>query len=393
MRATDFPDYARDGHEKWAVTAPKMSWRYNLESVFAGVILFDSSWTPAFMRFRFPWIHQLDMRGATPRVRAQFKPLIQHLKQVLSQLDDSSLTLTGDNAADVRQNIAAMVIGWRSSAYRLAQVLDVACEVARTLELTYNVRDALQRLARNRVLPFVREYLRDLETARAEGLSPELAETRARQIAAARAQDRIYQLNRDFHLLGDLGHESSTVPVRDLTRDLDHKLTRAHDLAHELTRSIAHTHELTRDIDLGRDLTRVRKIGVEVESAHGLAHELTLHIFSRDHIGARIWAWLIANMDRESTSILARELLRIRDLAHEFARDLDHADVDASGADLSHLEIDDLDVLTGLIWTARTIWPPGLADQIRLWSQEINPGIYQVRRGTVPNRMSNAEDL
>lgn len=60
-------------------------------------------------------------------------------------------------------------------------------------------------------------------------------------------------------------------------------------------------------------------------------------------------------------------------------------EVDASGADLSRADFRDLDVLEGVIWTAETIWPPGVAGPIRDRSAEIRPGVFQVRGGSERN--------
>jgi hypothetical protein len=56
--------------------------------------------------------------------------------------------------------------------------------------------------------------------------------------------------------------------------------------------------------------------------------------------------------------------------------------VDASGADLSEVDLPDLDVLDGVIWTPETTWPPGVAHGVRSRSREIRPGVYQVCSGS-----------
>jgi len=72
---------------------------------------------------------------------------------------------------------------------------------------------------------------------------------------------------------------------------------------------------------------------------------------------------------------------RLRALDRALDRDLGREEIEASGADLSHLDIDDLDVLNGAIWTRETIWPPNITyDQMRGCSREISPGTYQVVR-------------
>ena len=59
--------------------------------------------------------------------------------------------------------------------------------------------------------------------------------------------------------------------------------------------------------------------------------------------------------------------------------------VDASGADLSEVRIEQLDALSGTIWTDQTIWPPDIEDQVLTHSEEIRPGVYQVRCGNEPD--------
>jgi hypothetical protein len=52
--------------------------------------------------------------------------------------------------------------------------------------------------------------------------------------------------------------------------------------------------------------------------------------------------------------------------------------VDVSGLDLSCDDIDDLNALGGVTFTAKTTWPPGIAQTVRARSEEIRPGIYQI---------------
>ena len=55
--------------------------------------------------------------------------------------------------------------------------------------------------------------------------------------------------------------------------------------------------------------------------------------------------------------------------------------VDASGADLSGLNLTDMSVLEGVVWTEETKWPSGVRDQVRLRSREIRVRVYQVCGG------------
>jgi hypothetical protein len=87
-----------------------------------------------------------------------------------------------------------------------------------------------------------------------------------------------------------------------------------------------------------------------------------------------------------------------RDLASSFAdsrvlvRRFDAIEVDASGADLSALDLTDMTVLEGVTWTDETTWPPGMLERVRTRSREIRPGVYQVRGGSErdPSRMVTA---
>ena len=40
-----------------------------------------------------------------------------------------------------------------------------------------------------------------------------------------------------------------------------------------------------------------------------------------------------------------------------------------------------VDALNGIIWTHQTTWSSTIADQVRARSEEIQPGVYQVRVG------------
>jgi hypothetical protein len=66
--------------------------------------------------------------------------------------------------------------------------------------------------------------------------------------------------------------------------------------------------------------------------------------------------------------------------------DLDAQHVDASGADLSGMEIRQLDPLDGIVWTPHAIWPPAIAAQVEAHSAELRPGVYQVRLGDTRDR-------
>ncbi|MGC0421078.1 hypothetical protein [Embleya sp. AB8] len=54
--------------------------------------------------------------------------------------------------------------------------------------------------------------------------------------------------------------------------------------------------------------------------------------------------------------------------------------IDASGADLSRLDLTDPTLLAGVIWSGTTLWPPRIALLLRSRSNRVAVGVYQVRR-------------
>jgi hypothetical protein len=126
----------------------------------------------------------------------------------------------------------------------------------------------------------------------------------------------------------------------------------------ELDRALALAHVLARDLDLIGELdpenkltlARARRLARDLASALARARPLC---FSNYHY-----------------------------LARKLARNLDMQQVDASNADLSGMEIRNLDALDGIIWTRQTAWPPNIADQVRAHSDEVRPDVYQICLGT-----------
>ncbi|WP_282203612.1 hypothetical protein [Kitasatospora fiedleri] len=56
--------------------------------------------------------------------------------------------------------------------------------------------------------------------------------------------------------------------------------------------------------------------------------------------------------------------------------------VDASGADLTHLDVRVLNVLANVLWSDATRWPSRLEEHVRACSEELRPGVYLVGGGT-----------
>jgi hypothetical protein len=77
---------------------------------------------------------------------------------------------------------------------------------------------------------------------------------------------------------------------------------------------------------------------------------------------------------------------RALDLARALAHDLDSHELDASGEDLSSIQIQHLDAIDGITWTRQTTWPPAIANQVEEHSTEIRPGLYQIHHGDTRDR-------
>ena len=158
--------------------------------------------------------------------------------------------------------------------------------------------------------------------------------------------------------------------ARDVTRDL----MRARDLARDFTRASAsdrtleadHAIDLDRTVDLADDLAR------DLALADGLG-------LARDLAGARD---LARGRARDRATDLVRGVQEAVGWAEELVGRFHEGEVDASGADLSALDLTDISVLVGVVWTEETAWPPGIADQVRARSREIRPGIYRVCGGS-----------
>jgi hypothetical protein len=156
--------------------------------------------------------------------------------------------------------------------------------------------------------------------------------------------------------------------ARDVTRDL----MRARDLARDFTRASDRTLEAGHAIDLDRT----------VDLADDLARDLALARgpgLTRDLAAARN---LARGSARDRAYALARGLQEAVGWAEELVGRSHAGEIDASGANLSALDLTDISVLVGVVWTAETAWPPGIADQVRARSREIRPRVYRVCGGS-----------
>lgn len=194
-----------------------------------------------------------------------------------------------------------------------------------------------------------------------------------------------------------LAHQ--TARARDLTRTRDHATVRALDqalandcdLARDLARAI--NRALLHAIDRG--LARARALARALDLAHVLARNLDLDLlFARnlDLAHARDLARDLAH-DLAHALDLARDLTVDPDLTRAFNRDIglahDHdfglvfgrACNDFSEADLRDVDLTGMP-LTGVRWSRATQWPPAWEEQIDERSEEIEPGLFEIRDGT-----------
>lgn len=202
---------------------------------------------------------------------------------------------------------------------------DLARELDRTCALA-RANDLTRARDLDRTCALANDLTRTRDLDRTRNLAFALASALDLDLASASDLDLILIRASAFDRTRNLARAS------DLARDLDRALTLARDLASDL----AHTHDLDRALDLARDL----------DSALDLA----------------------------------------RDRAGGLVSDLDAQHVDASDADLSGMEIRQLDLLNGIVWTRQTLWPPAIAAQVEAHSAEIRPGTYQVRLGDTQDR-------
>ena len=214
----------------------------------------------------------------------------------------------------------------------------------------------------------------------------------ARALACALAQAHARACVLRFAVRG----RGRSVPVLGRATAVDRAVDRA--LGCDLTRALLQARDVTRDLmharDLARDFTRASASDRTLEAGHAIDLDRTVDLaddLARDLGLAR---GLSSTRDLADARDLARG--RARDRATDLVHGLQEAvgwaeelvgrshegEVDASGADLSALDLTDTSVLVGVVWTEETAWPPGIADQVRARSREIRPGIYRVCGGS-----------
>jgi len=164
--------------------------------------------------------------------------------------------------------------------------------------------------------------------------------------------------------------------ARRLARDVD----LAHDLASELDRPRDEALDVA--VYLYQVLARALDLAHNLDQALDRAHDVSPALFDNLTRAQRGTSYLIDNgvqghgVVRVVVNDLAQARSRTRDLSSA------SGEIDASEADLSHLEIDDLDLVAGVVWTAGTVWPPGVRRRVLARSREIRAGVFQVGSGT-----------
>lgn len=224
-----------------------------------------------------------------------------------------------------------------------------------------------------------------------------------------RARDLAIDLDRELNNHGDLviAVIAALAFARRRDRQLAQLLGYARDLAIEITRDLIRIRHLDRELMTDRDLQVVRELsndlerdqvfnGIrELDRAMALnrqlaieqqimeARELSIGLDrARRLSGARVQRRYIDRADAHQIALaIDTALVRARDLAATVMYRLNAFEVDAASADLSRVRIYDPALLTGVIWTADTVWPPDIASCVGRLSRELTPGIYQVRPG------------
>jgi hypothetical protein len=139
----------------------------------------------------------------------------------------------------------------------------------------------------------------------------------------------------------------------------------------------------------------------------GIAHELEVEQIHLDSAAARLQQAIqidghvtISDLRRVRRAVSA--LLSVIDvtarIVDTIAAAFRVAVIEASGVDLSTLNLSEVDMLDGVRWTRAaahigdTIWPPGFIVRVLEISEQIAPGVYQVRLGTqeIPIELARA---
>ena len=144
------------------------------------------------------------------------------------------------------------------------------------------------------------------------------------------------------------------------------------------------------DLDISRARAQASEILNDLSLAAELAHSISRDLLYVCRRSSRKAMNVVHSLNgeqvcvRENVKSLILNMAMAKNTARGRVQDLVRVDVDVSGADLSELPLDesDVDILTGVVWTRETQWPPELGGVLLFRSEEIQAGIYQVRHGS-----------
>jgi hypothetical protein len=226
----------------------------------------------------------------------------------------------------------------------IARARDVAVDLDRALDDRFELVIAFK-AARAFSRHHDRELTEFLDRAR------NLAVAIARDLTLVRRLDQDLAADRDFMVRQELAVDVGSVEAMDDIQELDRILSRNRE--YNIDRQVEGARLLSADLGRAGKISRTREADAGLD--RGRARQLAIAIDVA--------------------------LVRSRELANDVRHHLNMFEVDASGADLSHMWISDPEILGGVIWTDETIWPSNVADRMGVISRELSEGVYQVHGG------------
>ena len=210
-------------------------------------------------------------------------------------------------------------------------------------------------------------------------LASDLASTRslAAKLANRPTQDSEVPRTRDLArtIADDLARTSHL--AIDLTDGLDRAnvlgdpdLARARDLAATIARDLARTRDLAATI--------ARNVGRILDS--GDARDRKGDFFGALGLGFSALGYALLR-----GRSLAQQLQAVLGRAVELRDQLQASEIDACGADLSALDLTDMSVLEGVLWTEKTSWPNDYVKRYVVLQSDpvrLRPGVYRVLGGS-----------
>lgn len=182
--------------------------------------------------------------------------------------------------------------------------------------------------------------------------------------------------------------------------DVSRASTLARNLVDELGFAVIRTQDLTYlldkaledDIDtaLGHDIPMILAVARDLDRELSFIRERTTALDGDLDLVGGLSPGFVRGIARARH--IARSLAREQEQARDLADLAGNMPIDVSAADLSGLDVDfiDLSVLAGMVWSAATRWPPGVADRLRACSDRVAEGRFRLR---VPSPSSQHSDL